>query len=226
MKKIIIAKHIWTLVGREVSALNRTNLYFYLAKSNHEILDIHRTQKADLIITGLNMPDMDGDKLCDNIRRDRNLNKVSIVLVSSGSPSDIERSTRSKANIHLAMPVNAEALICETFRLLNIAKREAFRVLVTAKVKGKVKGATFLCNLVNLSKTGILIETSKDLSVDDKISCSFFLRNAGQITVNGVIVRIDYKTVDLREYGIRFQRLSQETMAHIESFIREKTRST
>jgi DNA-binding response OmpR family regulator len=222
MKKIIIADNIKAFLDKEKSMLHRASFKIFTATSNEEALEVHSAEKADLIITKLDMPGMNGDKLCSIIRRNKELCNVSIILVCSDTEADIERSSRCKANDYITTPLIPHVLIDKTVRLLSIPKRESFRVLVSAEVEGTFERKSFLCNLVNLSVSGMMIVSSKNLSKGDRISCSFFLPHEGRITLEGNIVRVSSRTVDLHEYGIRFANLSFDTKSVIEAFVKGK----
>lgn len=69
MKKILITDSLKYLVSGE-NILSRANIQIFTAASSQEILSIHKSEKADLIIIDLDMPDMPGDKLCSMLRKE------------------------------------------------------------------------------------------------------------------------------------------------------------
>ena len=63
MKKILIVGNILNFVVTGKNILNRAEFEIFTARSGEEALDIQKTERADLIITELDMPGISGDKL-------------------------------------------------------------------------------------------------------------------------------------------------------------------
>ena len=99
-----------------------------------------------------------------------------------------------------------------------IAPRKSYKVILKATVHGQEKDNAFLCTSQDISASGILIETDRDLNKGDRITFSFFLPGASQIVVDGVLVRSEKKG-DALHYGIRFIDLEEESCQAIERFV-------
>lgn len=224
MEKIIIADDIRTLIEKKESFLNRSTIRIFTVTSNEEALNIHTAEKINLIITKLDMPEMSSEMFCSVIRKDEELRKVSIIIICANNKSDIERSSRCRANSIITMPINIEILLEKAQQLLNIAKRECYRVLSSVKVNGKYRNKPFFCHLENISASGILLKTDKILAEGDIVKCSFFLPDSIHIITDGEIVRVVRKTTefDTNQYGIKFSNLPLDSRAAIEAFDRKK----
>jgi len=224
VKKILVLRDIKADADKKGGILYRSAFRIITANSNKEILDAHKKENFDLIITKLKSPGLDGDDLCSIIRKDENLSKVSIIILCDNNKADVDRSSNCGANTVLTMPLSPEVLSNLVFNLLNIPRREAYRVLINVLVSGKHDNKSFLCSSVNISCSGILIETDNKLDLGDNVSCSFFLPGVkNKITVNGTIVRVNNKN-DIDEYGIKFAHLNYEGRTSIEAFIQSKSR--
>lgn len=224
IKKVLIAKDIKSLIEKEDSFFNRENIKILTSSSNEEAFSIHETEKADLIITHLNSPEMDGETLCYLIRNDKNLRKVSIILVCSAIQSDIERKSQCKANAFMNEPINPLILFEKSHQLLNIAQREALRSPVAVKVQGKYKGKPFLCISENISASGMLFQTDRIIDQRDNIICSFFLPNSVNILTEAEVVRVVKKQIehDTHHYGVKFLNLSSKYKSEIETYTKEE----
>ena len=65
----------------------------------------------DLIVTDINMPKMDGYRLCQEIRRDAGLNQVPIIMISTESQAaDATRAFDCGANFYMTKPVDGTTL--------------------------------------------------------------------------------------------------------------------
>ncbi len=226
MKKILIVADLQTFIDKEKSVLNRSDFKIFTATSSEEALNIHKTEKVDLIITDLDMPVISGDKLCSILRKDDKLKKVSIIIVCSKSSPDIERCTKCNANSYLTKPLDPALLLERVSQLLDIPVRQSYRVLLKVKVDGKYKNEPFFCHSRDVSRSGILLETEKVLSRGDSISCAFFLPNSKNITAGGQVVRVLKSASGTYMYGVKFSDLDQDSVAAIEFFIKNRSANT
>lgn len=219
MRKIIIASGLRPFVEKEKSILKRADFRIFTASSGEEALNIHKAEKADLIIADLDMPVISGDKLCSLIREDEEVKKVSIIIVCTNRKSDLERCVNSGANSYITKPVDPAHLIEKVGTLLNIPERRSYRVLIKVEVKGKFMNVPFFCSSQDLSASGILLETDKPLAKGDTVYCSFFLPNSERVIADGEIVRIVRKALRTFQYGVKFISLDRDCKAAIEAFI-------
>jgi two-component system chemotaxis response regulator CheY len=80
-------------------------------------------QKVDLVITDLNMPNMDGYKLIESIRSFPEYQNVPIIILSSLSKEeDIQEGLASGANSYLVKPFNTKRIQYEVTKYLLEAK--------------------------------------------------------------------------------------------------------
>lgn len=222
MKKILVLKDIKAEADKKGGILSRASFRIITANSNEKILEMHKQENFDVIITKLKSPGLDGDELCSLIRKDEKLCKVSIIMVCGNNKADVDRSSNSSANAVLTMPLSTDVLSNLVFKLLNIPRRESYRVLINVKVSGKHNNKSFLCTSANISCSGLLIETDNIFDLGNNVSCSFFLPGMKKINVNGTIVRVNAK-VDINEYGIKFDHINNEDRSSIEVFIQSKS---
>lgn len=221
MKKIIVSESVKLVMNRSENLFLRSGFTISTAATGEDVLALHRSEKADLIIIDLNMPIVAGDKICSIIRNDDSLKDVSIILVHPYRKADIKRCESSGANAFLAAPVGLEELFDAVSSFLHIPKRESMRVLMRITVKGDLDNKFFFSTSMNISSSGILIETDNTLSRGEYITCSFFI-NSQQITAQGEIVRIINKGPDRYQYGIKFINLDHQSKSMIESLVKSR----
>jgi len=69
-------------------------------------------EKPDLILMDVVMPKMDGFAACREIRKQKDLKSVPIVMVTSrGEPANVETGYKSGCNAYLTKPINAHELL-------------------------------------------------------------------------------------------------------------------
>lgn len=137
MKKVIIAEDLITLVEKDNSFFKRTNIRTITAATNKELLALHRTEKADLIITNIDMPEMNAEELCTHIRNDDELRSVSIIIVCPETAANLQRCVQCGANAFVTTPVNHAVLLQEAHLLLHVTPRRSCRIGLKLKIEGK-----------------------------------------------------------------------------------------
>lgn len=223
MRKILIVDDVKAFIDKEKSILNRSDFAIFTTTSSREAMDLHRSEKMDLLILDLDMPEMNGDELCSLIRKDPLVQQVSVIIVGTHSESDMNRFKRCQANAYVTKPIRPLQLLEKVSQLLDVPERKSYRVLLKISVNGESPNETFFCSSQNISISGILIETDKLLRKGDSISCSFFLPGAERIFVNGEVVRVSTNGTSSFHYGVRFLDLKSEQRASIDSFVKSKS---
>jgi DNA-binding response OmpR family regulator len=226
MKKIFIADDIKKLLDQGKSFLDRASVRIFTASSHEEALKIHNNERLNLIITRLDMPGMSSEMFCSIIREDRILRQVSLIIICDKNRSDIERSSRCNANAIIISPVDPASLLDKVYQFLHIAKRGAYRVLISLKVEGKSRKRPFLCRSENISTSGMLIETERVLAKGDRVSCSFFLPDSTHIVEDGEVIRVVGKTTEFEtnQYGIKFLHTPSDSQSALEDFIEKQNK--
>ena len=225
MKKILVTDDVTSLISKEKSFLDREGVKLLLVATNDDVLPVHRSEKANVIITSLKSLGIKSEELCSAIRSDDALRKVSIIMICQDNAADIERCAQCKANVVLTLPVDPAVLLEKVRQLLEISWRESYRVLVSVMIEGSNKDRPFFGRSGNISTTGILIESEKALAIGDQLMCSFFLPGSSQIKTNGEIVRIMKQVGGSKacQYGVRFSQIAPEARSAIEEFVEKKS---
>lgn len=228
MKKVLLVDDVKLFLELEKTLLTRSNLQLFTATSGKEAMEIHRKEKVDLILCDLYMPGMNGDEVCRIIRADEELKKTSIIMVTT-SAKDIEMCMTAGANDCILKPINPTELLKKVSKYVNIALRRDIRILARIGVEG-VKGVgaeSFLGNTVNISLSGVLIETSHIFTIGEAVACSFFLPgNSTPLTVSGEVMRkANGAQVGMNYYGIRFIDIKEEDKRAIESYVKRHPES-
>jgi len=223
MKKLLIVGNIQRFMATGKNILNRADIKIFTATSGEEALDIHKTERVDLIITELDIPGISGDKLCSVIRKDEELKHVSIIIVCTAAAADIARVSGCKANSFMTKPIEPEQLIATVAQLVNIPERQSYRVLLKVSVNGgSVNGSSF-CYSRDISATGILLQTEKTLALGDIVSCDFFLPDSSRIFTNVEIMRVTGNHDKTFLYGARYVDLGPEHKSAIQAFINKRS---
>jgi two-component system chemotaxis response regulator CheY len=115
-KTILIADDSPAMRAMLVSAIEVLGEYRIVeASSGFEALRLLPREKVDLILTDINMPDINGLELISYLRNNSNYRSIPVIIISTeGSQKDIDKGKRLGANEYLIKPfdpVRFQALI-------------------------------------------------------------------------------------------------------------------
>lgn len=111
-KKILIAEDSPTMRALIVSTISAMGDFDTVEAANgFEALRILPREKVDLIITDINMPDINGLELVSFIRNNENYRTTPLFIISTeGSDRDREKGLALGANAYLVKPFAPEQL--------------------------------------------------------------------------------------------------------------------
>lgn len=189
------------------------------AFSGAEALQLQNEYLFDLILADLYLEDMGGDTLCSKLRSEEISKNVVIILICYDKAAEHERVTKSGANAKIIRPVQPEQIIDTVGSLLDMQISRTKRAIFNVKVLTKKGGEAFCCVSLDISITGILLETEYHLDIGDRIICQFTIPGASQIENEGDVVR-SVKTVNgLYRFGVQFIALPLSFRREIENYV-------
>ncbi len=111
---------------------NENNMYlisFLLENNNHEIVqafdgkdgvDLAKTAHPDLILLDIQLPKMNGYEVAAAIRKDKSLDKIPIVAITSyAMPGDQEKALAAGCNGYIKKPINPDTFLAEVESYLD-----------------------------------------------------------------------------------------------------------
>ncbi|HET6419577.1 MAG TPA: response regulator [Geobacteraceae bacterium] len=113
MKKILITEDSPTMRSLLVSTIESLEGYQIIeATSGFEALRLLPREEVDLIITDINMPDINGLELISYVRNNPNYRSIPLFIISTeSSEKDLERGIALGADEYLVKPFNPEKLL-------------------------------------------------------------------------------------------------------------------
>ena len=119
-KKILIAEDSASVRKFVTLALKLDNFEVLQAIDGMEALEKLANNDIDLLITDLNMPNIDGLKLIEEVRNDPLYLKMPIIVLSSlSNDEDIDKALKSGANSYLIKPFNTKKIQYEVAKYLD-----------------------------------------------------------------------------------------------------------
>jgi len=121
MKKVILIADDSPTIRKFVTvALSVKGFEIISCADGMEAMEVLPTQKIDLVITDLNMPNVDGYELISSIRQNDEYRELPIIVLSSlGNTEDIQKGLQSGANSYLIKPFDPKRVVYEVSKYLN-----------------------------------------------------------------------------------------------------------
>ena len=111
-KKILIIEDSLTMQRLLSYVLEKEGYDVYIANDGEEGMEKARAIKPDLIFTDLMMPVKDGFEVCREIRSDKKLKDVIlIILTARGQDSDVEKGLQAGADDYLMKPFDPPKVV-------------------------------------------------------------------------------------------------------------------
>lgn len=121
MKKVILIADDSPTIRKFVAvALSVKGYEIIPCSDGMEAMEKLPTQKIDLIITDLNMPNIDGFELISSVRKNSVYKELPIIVLSSlGATEDLQKGLECGANSYLIKPFDPKRVIYEVSKYLN-----------------------------------------------------------------------------------------------------------
>lgn len=121
MKKVILIADDSPTIRKFVSVALSVKGYEIISCSDGmEAMEKLPAQKIDLIITDLNMPNIDGFELIASIRNNSAYKELPIIVLSSlGATEDLQKGLECGANSYLIKPFDPKRVVYEVSKYLN-----------------------------------------------------------------------------------------------------------
>lgn len=223
-KKILLVDDMITFLELEKTFLERSGCQVLTAKSGTEALEKIYSELPDLVLLDLLMPDMNGDKVCEIVKKDEMLKDIPVMMVSArGGKEDIERCRKAGCDDYLTKPINQRELLDRTAQILKIPQRRDLRVFVRMKVEGDVGGENFYGESENISIGGVLLKSEVLLKKGSVIKLRFLLPGEQyHVEAKGEVIRTDEESFK-PEYGlgISFQDMGSMAKEMIKDFFKK-----
>ncbi len=224
MKKVLLTKDVKKLIAGQNNFLNRSDITIATASTNAEVLKIHREEKVDLIVTQLETPGIESEKIFAIIRDNEELRGVSTIIICNDTLAHRERCKQCRANAVFTMPVDTALLLVKMQHLLNVAPRMNYRAALAVAIQGKFKNRPLPFWTENISASGMLIKAKEPLSKGEGIFFSFFLPDGTHVSGYGEITRINRPGLEQDSFldGIKFTSIDPGVQSAIDAVIKKE----
>lgn len=219
MKKVLLTSSSTTFLERNMNLLMDKGFQLFTAVSGLETLKLQQKHFFDLIISDLELEDMDGCRLCSELSQAVPSRLVPVVLICYDTFECVEKVKKSNARAMILRPVDPSQLLVTIGSFIDMQLARSKRVAFNAEVSVKMENLEFSCVSRDISTTGILLETGQKLFLEKRISCQFNLLDFCQIQTEGEVARCISLPEGKNLYGIKFIKLSLSKKSAIEKYV-------
>jgi two-component system chemotaxis response regulator CheY len=112
MRRILVTEDSATMRSLLIATIESCGDYEVIeASSGFEALRLLPREKVDLIITDINMPDINGLELISYVRKNANYTDTPLFIISTeGREKDVEKGLALGANEYLVKPIDPKRL--------------------------------------------------------------------------------------------------------------------
>ena len=112
MRRILVTEDSATMRSLLIATIESCGDYEVIeASSGFEALRLLPREKVDLIITDINMPDINGLELISYVRKNANYTDTPLFIISTeGREKDVEKGLALGANEYLVKPIDPRRL--------------------------------------------------------------------------------------------------------------------
>lgn len=219
MKKVLLASSSKTFLNRNETLLANKGFQFFTSSSGAEALRLHREHIFDLILSDLELADMDGCRLCAAVYQTEKLRPAPIVIICHDIDVQVEKVKQSAASAILLRPINPTHLLITIGSFIDMQLARSKRVEFKARVVCRKPAAEFQCNAHDISISGILLESEQVLEPESRFTCQFAIPAIGQVRAEAAVARSSVAPDGSRLYGVKFTDLDSIDRNSIKRYV-------
>ncbi len=222
-KTIVLVDDSKLFLHIETALLDKKRFNLVKAATGQQALDLIKHHKPALVLLDFMLPDINGTEVTKRVREDPEIADTPVVIITSkGSEEQKLECFKAGCNDFITKPINGSILKLKVDRFVNIAPRIPYRTIIKLSEIGKDKNDFVLGSSINVSETGVLLETFKAFEPGTEISLQFYTTASRKpVVARGFIVHAQKKGLrDAKGYAVTFSYVSDEDRAKIRALMK------
>ena len=173
-----------------------------------------------LVVLQQHIGDMDVPHFCRIVRDGEVTRAVSLLLIADEGDEEVAAlSLAAGCNDVIHRPFDEEDLDERVGKLAAVPVRKELRTLVKLELSMERAGQFFLGHSMNVSSSGILVQTNQILAPEARVNIQFYLQNDPvPMRVEAQVVRAEFLGGAAR-YGMRFVGVGDDDSQRLVTFI-------
>lgn len=219
MKRVLLVSTSEVFLSRNMQLLAGRGFEVRSAATGTDALRRQRENGFDLILSELELDDMDGCTLCQRVRQLDGSQQLPVILVCYDNGASIRKIERSGASAMLLKPLEPAQLLGVVGSFLDMNLSRSVRVAIIVTVVSITEHFEFVCISRDISNTGMLLETTQRLTLGSRIVCRFTLPDSIAIEASGEVVRCVSEPGEGSHYGVKFIALKPGFRLAIDEYV-------
>jgi CheY-like chemotaxis protein len=218
--RILLVDHSSGSLLFHETLLRRRQATIATAMAGTEAVEKAKREQPNLIMFGYDLFDMSGPEFCRAIRRDEATRMIALLFVGERShEAHGDLCLEAGCNDVIFRPLQRQDLDDKIERLTAIPSRKQLRTLTRVEVALENAGRVVVGRSLNVSTTGMLLETEHMLPGDARLHVQFYLPGESRpLQVHVEILRSEFAGTMAR-YGVRFLDLQAEAEMQIDRYV-------
>lgn len=229
LPKILLIDDVNFFLELEKSYLNSIDCEIYTASNGKEAIEKISTIKPDLIFVDYEMPIMNGLEFIRELKKEENLSKIPVVLVSAFIDDDLQKILNNAGvNKILKKPFNREDIIATVNEFLNLDKRKKDRVKIDIPAFYGFEDKMEKGVILDISEGGAFLAGEVQLREGSLLELKFLIPNTNLLIKTWAkIVWINSSKAGKKKekypegVGVEFLSMSKDYILAIRRFIEE-----
>lgn len=221
--KVLIVDDMRKFLDLETSFLKRTDCTLFKALNGLEALRIAKAEHPDIIFLDLEMPVMNGVECCRFLKSDEGTKDIPIVIVTASEKE--EECFKAGCSSYLRKPIDETIFLKEIQKYVMVIVRKDPRLYVSIPVKVTFKGSKTPGTALNISRSGILLESKEPFAIGSSLTVDFKLpESKNTIKSKAMLVRmLKGNAPECTNFGLNFSDISDKHQDMLDSYIKEQT---
>jgi len=202
------------------TAIRRSDNRILRARHGTEALGLIPACKPRLVVFSSQLGDIDAPLFCRTVRDDDTTKGTSLLVVVGEDDAEMaDLCLAAGCNDAIHRPVDEAEFDRKISRLTSIPVRKELRTLVKLELRIEKEDGFLLGHSVNISKSGMLVQTSHVLAPEANVFLRFYLQHDPEpMKVESQIVRAEF-TGGMPRYGVRFVAMAAAHRERLERFL-------
>jgi DNA-binding response OmpR family regulator len=220
MTRILLVDHTRASLLFHETVLRRRAASITTAMAGSEGIDKARREQPNLIMFGFDLFDMSAPDFCREIRKDEVTRAISLLFVGDRTnESHGDLCLEAGCNDVIYRPLERQELDDKIERLTSIPSRRQLRTLTRVEVTLEDAGRLVLGRSLNVSSTGMLLESEHMLPGDTQLRVQFYLPGESRpLKVHVEVLRSEFAGTMAR-YAVRFLDLQSDAEMQLDRYV-------